>query len=412
MKNTWTLTPKSLKVRSKKGYFYDIIQKDGLTLMHCVTGAISQSFSTSKGFKDVSKLDISAFEKAYEESCFEFRKNYRETRGEEYEQGNETILSNYAQVYIDRHGEISAFVHGESLVGLYRAGQLIDLKSSSIQAQSGDIVYLNIEGAAVIQKQIQRGEFEFENGTYSALSFVLERDAIPVVVDESAPVSKEVVVGKNEVVTSAKSTEIAINRLTEPEVLKQKPNTTGKIASIMIGLGLLVAGGFGFSKYYPTLVPVEDSTIVMPIDSTAEILSSPSQDTTPELTYATSDSIWQAYLDSTPRQLVLLEMAIDALEEEAQDNPDSAAPRRQKYTQERQDLLKQLKNDFDLILGEAQIAIEEGRYDDAEKTFAQAQQYLSDNFGDLVDTEVASKMMTQELSKRRRNLEELRRESF
>ncbi|MFN8348829.1 MAG: hypothetical protein U0X91_27770 [Spirosomataceae bacterium] len=417
MKLPWTLSPKTVKLR-KKGNHYDCINGDDFAAVRCVSGAY-KSFADS--FQPIQPMDTHSFGKAYEQACLDFRKSFRESKGREFEQENEAIIHRFAQIFIDARGHLSAFVYGGSRAGLYRNDHVTALEEQGMLCQEGDIVFINLEGETGLQKLMEAGDFTLTNNDYPALIFEVKKNLdvhsspSPIAAPAVAPVTPEEVHSIKEVLISPEP------QLSSPTPLvpkKEQPTKNwSKVAGIALTAGLIGAGSwFGYNYYAKTSATgLPDTTAFVSLDTLANAAHSasiPEPKPTQNENFAATDRILKEYYGGTPRDIHLLDRAIESLKKEAEKNPVEAATRQKELSKERQDLIKQLSEPFNEFLSKAQLSIEEGRLEEADKTLANANRYLDGTFRDLVNTDSKVRGMKTELSNRKKNLKQLMNDDF
>lgn len=418
MKIEWTLSPKNIKLR-KKGNHYDCINGDDFVAFRCVSG-VYKSFADS--FQTVQPFDSVSFGESYERACLDFRKSFRESKGREFEQENEAIISRFAQIYLKANGHLSAFVYGGSRAGLYRNGHVIALQEQSTICQEGDVVFLNLEGETGIQKLMETGDFTLANSDYPALIFELKKNldvpASPSPFTAPVIIAVDTVEEKKPIKATAVSPE-SVSPSTPPLVEEKDKPKKGWLKTVGIAMIVGLAGTgswFGYDHYAKTSVTgLPDTTAFVSLDTlanAAHTASIPEPKPTQNENFTATDRILKEYYGGTPRDIHLLDRAIVSLKKEAEKNPVEAATRQNELTKERQDLMKQLSEQFNEFLSKAQLSIEEGRLEDADKALANAGRYLDATFRNLVTTDTQVRTMKTELSNRKKNLKQLMNDDF
>ena len=417
MKIEWTLSPKNIKLR-KKGNHYDCINSNDFVALRCVSG-VYKSFADS--FQTVQPFDPVSFGKSFEQACLDFRKSFRESKGREFEQENEAIISRFAQIYLKANGHLSAFAYGGSRAGLYRNGHVTALQEQGTICQEGDVVFVNLEGETGIQKLMETGDFTLTNSDYPVLIFEVKKSLnvssfpTPVVPPAIVPITKDELnpIKKAEVFSEP------VPPFTPPLVQEKDKPKKGWLKTVGIAMIIGLAGigsWFGYNHYAKTSANGSRDTpafvsLNTPADA-AHTASIPESKPVPNENFAAADRILKEYYGGPSRDIQLLDRAIESLKKDAGKNPVEAAMRQNELLKERQDLMKQLSEQFNEFLGRAQLSIEEGRLEDADKALANAGRYLDETFRDLVNTDTKVRTMKMELGNRKKTLKQLMNDDF
>lgn len=314
--------------------------------------AFAKSFDAQTIYNQTNFLP--ALERAYSD----YRNEYRTKKSTEYPKDNSYIISRFVQMNLTEEGELSVFAFGRTQVGYLRAGKVNDVSSGKVLCQPDDLVFINIEANPYFDPLVLLSASD---------NNALENYHFPVFFVK--------IEGKS--VSSKTATEGSI-------VISQKvPKSFWKSFLIVGSLALLSAAGWWqLSRKGTNLIPtdstatavvgLEDSTITM--DESLGIVDSE----TPTSDFPITDSLLNAYYQSTPRTLTDLNKIEEALNKEQNNNPTAAQAKWQEVKDEQKELLLKLLEPLDVILNNAENAYRENMIEEYKGFIGEAEGFLND----------------------------------
>lgn len=405
MKSNWKLSV--IKKSSKQSGISQVSE----TFIRLAQG----QYKTFEAFEPPQVYTAASFKVVRIQACTAFKNDYKRQNNEEYDDSDNSILGNFAQLYLDANGQVWPFVSGHAKVGLVREGKLIILSMEGVTCQEGDLWFINLTGNASLQITLEAGQFEnIENFRHPVwlvqVEALKEETIIAEVVPPLPPAPKKkleaAVIEPTPVVEPLPDLSIVPH-------FPPKKKSGLLIGSIVLVLVMAAAGGWHFwpqlSSTATTVVEADSLVIDVPNDSLEEPIDASIQAEVVASPFPLTDSLLKDYYANSPRDIYLLDQALEALDHEEQDqNPTAAAVKRKELTVERKALIKKLAERFYEYLSQAQQRVEEGKWDEAETALNNSSHYLTDTLGDSTTNDPTIRTLWQIWRNRQTRLENLR----
>ena len=319
MRTHWKLSPKTEKLR-QKGNYLDLTATDELTAVRCITGSF-RSFAHSLG--DPVAYTSSTFMAALDGACEAFRKEYIKKKSDHFKGSKASIIGRFVQVILYSDGRISTFAYGGSTVTLLRNGTAQPFQRGEIAAQAGDLIVINLEGESSTQKMIENGGLDGIENDYPLLVFQIEQESTETSV--LRPRLEENPAGAAGTPTAEKVASLAavppdqpkseIPRAIDAQKGSGKKSKGLGWAALMVGLGLGAWMGY---PYVANQLPELTSTFYPSLPDQAKKGGDEADEagTLPSAQSPKTDSLLKIYYAKNPRELPLLDQAIQTLKEE------------------------------------------------------------------------------------------------
>ncbi len=417
MKNNWKLTLQTKKLRQKGNYF-EQTTSDALQAVRCISGSYR---SFAKSFGDPQAYTPPTFSGALDKVYQDFRQEYAKKKLDDFKGTNDSILSRFAQVLVYPDGKLSSFSFGGSTVTLLRNCIPRAIIERETTCQAGDLLVINLEGESSTEKLIKNGALKSIENDFPLLIFEIEKEE-----------SKEIVPPKK--VEEAQREEDnpgmkIIPPLVEVPEINSIPTTpddsgintekkeSGKKKQWIWLATMIILTGLSAWIAYPYVtdkLPKLGISSISPQDTISQAGDGDNQEENSpaiDASFPKTDSILKIYYAKNPRELPLLDEAIQTLKKEQNNQTNGSSSTLQTDLQkERTELVNQIKITYNEYLRGAQLAVEEGKLPEANKLLAKAEQFFNSSLKKGLNDDAEIKSIRADLMKRIGKVESLKRE--